>query len=503
MILARIEGDSFARATAALASRPALLFFAIALIFTMARIAALFFTDADLGPDEAQYWVWSSDPDLGYFSKPPLIAWTIAATTALFGDAEWAVRLASPFYHLGAAVFVFLLARRLFGPAAGFWSGAGWITLPGVGLSSALITTDAPLLFFWSAALYFFFFILTTTRNRAAGGAALGLAIGLGLLAKYAMAFFLIGAMLAFLISPAVRKNMRLQDLAAAALVAALVIAPNLWWNAVNGFQTIAHTAANAKWGPDWFHPGSFAEFLAGQFAVFGPILIGLLIWGVATGSRRRSEVPTRGVELALLAFVIAPLVIVAAQALISRAHANWAATAYPAAILLASVWALRSNLRPLLAASLVLHVAATAVFMAMFADFGLADRLGFSDAVKRLRGWEVQGATIRAAAAPYDAILVDDRELTASVSYYARGDRPVVAWNSNHQVDSYFEAFKAFNPDRTRSALFVSIYPEPIALAGLFAETTPLGETSVDVKQERRRTYYLYGVSGYRPPRG
>ena len=32
---------------------------------------------AELYPDEAQYWLWSRTLDFGYFSKPPMVAWTI------------------------------------------------------------------------------------------------------------------------------------------------------------------------------------------------------------------------------------------------------------------------------------------------------------------------------------------------------------------------------------------------------------------------------------------
>ena len=45
--------------------------------------------------DEAQYWTWAQNLDWGYFSKPPVIAWLIAASTALFGDGILAVKLSA------------------------------------------------------------------------------------------------------------------------------------------------------------------------------------------------------------------------------------------------------------------------------------------------------------------------------------------------------------------------------------------------------------------------
>ncbi|MEL6687001.1 MAG: glycosyltransferase family 39 protein, partial [Pseudomonadota bacterium] len=74
------------------------------------RLVILALNPLGLHGDEAQYWAWSQDLAFGYYSKPPLIAWIIAATTSVFGDAEWAVRLASPWLHLGTTVLTYLTA---------------------------------------------------------------------------------------------------------------------------------------------------------------------------------------------------------------------------------------------------------------------------------------------------------------------------------------------------------------------------------------------------------
>src|SRR5437868_15290096 len=73
---------------------------------TAPRLLWLALQPADLFPDEAQYWVWSQQLALGYYSKPPLVAWLIASTTGLFGDSEFAVRLSAPLLHAGATFFV-------------------------------------------------------------------------------------------------------------------------------------------------------------------------------------------------------------------------------------------------------------------------------------------------------------------------------------------------------------------------------------------------------------
>src|SRR5881392_138561 len=63
---------------------------------TVARLVLIAVHPAGLYPDEAQYWFWAQTPALGYYSKPPLIAWVIALTTGLFGESEFAIRLSAP-----------------------------------------------------------------------------------------------------------------------------------------------------------------------------------------------------------------------------------------------------------------------------------------------------------------------------------------------------------------------------------------------------------------------
>jgi hypothetical protein len=471
-------------------------FLTVALALTALRVVSLILGDPNLGPDEAQYWFWSKAPAFGYYSKPPVVAWSIAATTALFGDSEWAVRLSAPLYQLGAAIFLFLAARRLADDRAAFWAGVSWLTMPGVFLSAALITTDAPLLFFWSLALYAFIRMTAPGETRRlAWGAMLGAAIGFGLLSKYAMLFFLPGAALALLAAPERRKTMSAGAAALAALIALALLAPNVAWNAANDFQTIAHTAANANWTQSFGHPDKLFKFLGDQFGVAGPILLGLMIAAAVAGLRGGEE----RLRL-LLAFSLPALLIVSTQAFIARAHANWAAVAYPSAVIAAAIVAARFTRGDLaLKSSLALHLAAGAGFLAAFMSFGLADAVGASAPFKRLRGWDGQGPEIAARALGYDAILTDDREVMSGLLYYARPGPPVFAWDSNARIDSHYEAFAAFDPARGERFLYVTADPGAATLNGAFQSVTPLGASVSQITPTRTRTLYLFEISGRR----
>src|SRR5690606_20412175 len=96
----------------------------------------------DLFFDEAQYWAWSRDLAFGYFSKPPLIAWLIAATEAVCGSSEACLRSPAPLFYFGMSVVIHSAANMLYGRRAAFWCGLTAALAPGIAYSARLITTD-------------------------------------------------------------------------------------------------------------------------------------------------------------------------------------------------------------------------------------------------------------------------------------------------------------------------------------------------------------------------
>ena len=107
----------------------------------------------NIGPDEAQYWRWSTELDWGYYSKPPLIAWMISLTTNLFGHSEWAIRFFAPIGHGLVAFFLFLLGKKAFDVRTGSWAAIIYLLMPAVSLSSNIISTDGLLLPCWTAGI--------------------------------------------------------------------------------------------------------------------------------------------------------------------------------------------------------------------------------------------------------------------------------------------------------------------------------------------------------------
>lgn len=462
--------------------------FAIALIALLAlRVSLLALSPLELQFDEAQYWYWSRTFDWGYFSKPPLIAWAIAATTNLFGNAEWAVRLAAPLAHCAGAVALFLLGRSVYSPWAGFWAGFGWLVMPAVWLSSFVISTDALLLPLWSFALLALWrFFQTGDRSWAI---ALGVAIGLGALAKYAMLYFLLCGAVAALWSPALRARFLGVNGAIVFAATVLVVTPNLIWNATHRFATISHTAANAdaaRWG---LHPDELFEFLQAQLLVIGPIALFALAWLIFGALRKPRDLGD--FDKIALSFIAPPLIVIMAQALLSHAHANWAATAYPAAIVwLAGRLSQSKGGRLTLIAASVTHLALGGVASAATLNAHIADRLGLGNAFEDGRGWrEVARETEERARrlGPFTAIGVDHRSLFFELTYYWTRERkndlpPLRMWVLHADAKNHAEASAPLTKDYgARVLLVMAQQREGEELAGDFSRFTPLELVEID----------------------
>ena len=409
---------------------------------TVVRLLWIASGATDLYPDEAQYWLWSLHPAWGYYSKPPVVAWLIAATTHLAGnDNELSVRMAAPLLHFGTALMVYAIAQRLYDARAAFWSAVVYATLPGVWVSAVIMSTDAPLLFCWSVALYAFM------RAREASGTGagdrwwwmVGVASGIGLLSKYAMAYWMISALLYLAIYRGERRH--LPRFAAAMVLALLIYAPNFVWNWHNSFVSYHHTEANAAFNGLQFHLANFLTFFGSQFGVFGPVLFAALLVCAALGGRTWAA-PRE----AMLAFFALPtLAMMLVVSFLSRAEPNWSAPTYISATVLVVAFLLGHAPRILLWGSVALHAAAALVIaeakpMTHLVGYNLP---GKYDPLHRLKGWRMLGATVSRMLAenPGTKLMADDRELMAALIYYATPHPfDALKWNGAGGIHDQFD---------------------------------------------------------------
>src|SRR5215469_13341943 len=63
-----------------------------AIVAALTIMRAIFASTIELRVDEAYYWTWSKEHVISFLDHPPLIAWLIRFSTAIFGDTNFGVR---------------------------------------------------------------------------------------------------------------------------------------------------------------------------------------------------------------------------------------------------------------------------------------------------------------------------------------------------------------------------------------------------------------------------
>ncbi len=473
--------------------------FGIVFLLAAYRLGVVQFSGLELDVEEAYYLYWSLDPAFGYFSKPPMIAWLLAVATELFGRSELAVKSVSWTLHLLSALLVYSIGKRLYGTRPGLAAGVAFASLPVVGALSLYSTTDAPLHFFWALTLRLF--IKARDSGRPGWWLATGLAGGLGLLSKYTMGLIAVGLALALAAARPDRRWLAAPALWLGVLAAALVWAPNLWWNATHDFISFRHTAHISQLHAELFHPERLAEFLGAQLLVFGPVFFVAL---VAALPRRSVWADARHRLLLLVSLPI--LLLISTQALLSEANMNWASPAYVGLSVFVSAWLWERRRRWFYAGVAVnLVLLSIAYHYHALASLAGIELRSTQTPYKHRLGWRALGAGVREWTERYpDARLLGDRRgLLALMSYYGvDGPRQVVSWNPSGQVRSQFDLGGDVAAAPDGRFLFLSDVELPAEVGRSFAESVYLGSRRVEVFPDLAREvhgYLMTDFEGYR----
>ena len=467
-------------------------------LLALYRLAVIAFGDIPLDVEEAYYYSWTAHLEAGYFSKPPLLTWVLAAVAGLLGDSPAIIKSIAVVFYSATALLVYALGARLYDARTGAWAALAFQSLPIVGVLSLFTSTDAPLMLFWTLTLYGF--VRALEAGRLSWWLFTGLAAGLGLLSKYTMGALVVSLLLAVLSDARWRPALRSPRLWLGVLLAGLAWSPNLVWLAQHDFMTIGHTRHITVDIPRVGAWGNLGEFLLGQVGAFGPLMaLGLLacVFRAALWRDRSSRL--------LLLASLPLLLLVSAQAWHNEANLNWASPAYIGLSLLVSHWLLRHARRVLLV-SIVLNLL---LLSGMYHYHAIADWLDVrltrkTDPWFKRLGWEELGHQLIAIRARYPqaVLLSKSRKLLALLGYHARlnGKGPVIrSWNPTghwrHQYDLYDDIARHPEGD----FLFVSRQPLPSEVLARFARSELVAVIRARVYVDLAHKVYVYHVSGFR----
>ena len=164
-----------------------------------------------------------------FWAKPPLFAWLSAASMAVFGISEWAIRLPSLILSIGVAWLVFLTLHRE-KPESSQAPHAVLILMTGIGffVTSGTVMTDTALLFSVTLSLLGFWLFLTS--HKTIWGYCFFAGLGLGLLAKGPLAWVLVGGPLIIYVTWQRLWITTLKNLPWLVGIILAVIVPGIWY---------------------------------------------------------------------------------------------------------------------------------------------------------------------------------------------------------------------------------------------------------------------------------
>jgi hypothetical protein len=283
--------------------RALIIFWTSLCITRLFLIVFLYVAQVGLFPDEAHYWTWSKLLDVGYYSKPPGIAWQIFLGTSLCGDTELGIRLVAFMLPIISALIltkiVFILTKDR---EASYLASTAFILSP-LGFSAAFCaTTDSPMILFYLLAIYAYI----TIERPYLRYCICGILIGMGALFKWVIytlfiAFFKLKELPAFCLG---------------ILISLIGIIPSLYWNIHHDFVTFRHISALI----DGSHHPSFPNPLLFSIATLFLLSPGFFILGLPGITYKKAR--------PLLIAALTVFLSIFALSCFKKVQVNWATSA-------------------------------------------------------------------------------------------------------------------------------------------------------------------------------
>lgn len=389
---------------------------ALAVLIGLTILRLIMAATLPLTPDETYYFTWARHLQSGYLDHPPMVALWIRLGTVLFGHNPLGIRFLGPVSAAVGSWFMYDAGNRLLpGRSFGVSSAALFNATLMLGAGCVLMTPDTPLIFFWMLGIWALARLIESGNPRwwlLVGGFA-----GLMLCSKYTATLFVAATGLWALFCPPVRKHLLTPWPWLGIVLAGLLFAPDITWNAAHGWASYLKQGGRV----DGFNPSRalqfFGELVGGQFLLFTPVIACLAVFGL--WRLRADKAP--GAPL-LLWLTLLPALVLLEHVLTNRVESNWPAILYPSACLAAATISSRW-LRP----ALWVGFAVTGfVYMQSLTGF-IPIPANRDTTALQMAGWQILA---QQAAATHPAFITGGSYATISeLAFYAPKTVPVVGF--------------------------------------------------------------------------
>jgi 4-amino-4-deoxy-L-arabinose transferase-like glycosyltransferase len=256
---------------------------AVLMLIAATAVARLVFAATlGLGIDETYTVATSRQLQMGYFDHPPMAWWMTWAMRALTGS-EHPLLMRLPFVATFALTtwFVYALTRLLYGLRAGFWAAVIVNIPPVIGWTTgSWVLPDGPLYAALTGGAYALARVLFVSRESPVWWLIAGVAGGVALLSKLHGGFLFAGALLFLMTSSRYRIWLATPWPYAGSLIALLLLAPALVWNAQHDWISVTFQAQRGE--ARQFNLGALLALLSGQMLFLLPLVwLALVVVGV------------------------------------------------------------------------------------------------------------------------------------------------------------------------------------------------------------------------------
>lgn len=325
-----------------------------------------------------------------------------------------------------------------------------------------------------------------------------GIALGVGMLAKYAAIYGLFGFTLIWASgrhhpNPIIQGRHLLLTITACLIT----VSPNLIWNLMHDFSTMRHLGDNANLAKQSHDIRQSLIFLIGQAGIAGPLVFFLML-GIIFASRHEKHA-------GWLVWMAVPVIgLISLQAYLSEANANWAMAAYPAMSIWLGGWlGSDGSQKPLvLLPRKWLGIVAIGLNFTLTAGLLLATMAGSlgpltptSDPLRRLRGWQALAKDIEPHLAAHQAnrIIADRRATAALLSWHFHGQDVTIMTHDRDGVPSnHFEANHSWQHRAGSPLLVLSGSSTPPIMPPIEWQGSP-SQSNVVISRNKSRDLYIH----------
>ncbi len=460
-----------------------------------------------LVPDEAYYFDWSRHLDIGYYSKPPMVAWLNFISTHVFGVNEFAVRFFAALLGTASVAVVYLLAKDMFDENMAFFTGAMALFTPANCALSFIMTIDPPLVFFGTLALYFLWKAIDSSKDLIYFTLS-GLCTGLAILSKQMMILYLILVPLFFVFNKDLRHKLQSPGFIIFIVFSLCALFLPIYWNYQHGWVTLQENLHHLSKNPSLIKTmQSFFEYIGGQLMLITPIFGFIVYYSIFKGLYEFKNFDLRYKFLFIFGGV--PLILFILGSLKQRINANWPALFYPPALIFAAgyIYEYKKDLLRLLNTGLT--IAYVFVFLTYITPFVFSiDTLsGLKiDPTTRGKGWKELAQQFDKIYSNYvkkDIFILSERRDTISELAFYLPDHPYIyKWDRNRDVvKDQYEVWGG--PDKgyiEKDSLMIFKKKTDIrSLNAFFKTINKIKDIKIKIGKNSSRNYSVYLGKGFK----